>query len=108
MSKRKKPLLLRVEEVQPGGTRKAKTVRHDELKQQQEPRHKALSAEQMKRAITSWEQIGKYARPSGTLGEWLDGFRYDQHPDNEMAAWERIGNTFEKVNGPSMSPEHQR
>src|SRR4051812_25394111 len=96
MAKRVKPALVR---VQIAGTGEVKTVRADDIQPGQTPFHAALTDEQKAVAERLYWRIGKLARPDQTIAQWVDRFRFDQHPDTELAHWQAIGQTFELFGG---------
>ena len=92
---REKPNLIRVQVEKEDGTVEHKTIRADQVKVGTVRRHESLPTELTERIKKLYPRAGKLAHP--TLAKWLDGFLFDQNPENEVLVWERIADVTDKL-----------
>ena len=107
-AKRRKPLLIRAVEEKSDGTTTEKTVNAADVHPAPKPAHEALPDELRQRAEALYWRIGQKARPELTIGKWIDQFRYDREPEDEVLIWEHVAATFERLDGASLGAEMQR
>ena len=79
---------IRAKDVQSG-----KTTWVDPNELQRGPvRHDSLTSEQMER-ISALQKV--FSEHDGqTTEQWVDNFKRDSNPDNELAVWERMANAY--------------
>jgi hypothetical protein len=108
MAERQKPLLFRIQVINEDGTTEMKTVREDAIVVPNEYRHATLPPELTDRATKLWESVGKFGRPELDLAAWLNEFRRDAHPENEIAVWEIIQRALAALGGDKMRTMKKR
>jgi len=94
---REKPRLIRAQMVDEHGNPIGdRTIRQDELRTGPKVRE-ALSPDLQQRVMVLYNKVGNllYSSPA----EWIDGFLHDQHPDREIALWERMSRLLPDARG---------
>lgn len=66
------------------------------IKAPPKPFHETLPPDLTARAGAVWGLVSDGSRCE-SLEKWADGFRYDMHPANEIAVWERIAAAYAKL-----------
>lgn len=96
---RSKPHLVRVRIEDESGRVRDETVRADALKRALPTTapHESLPDWMVAWASQLWDRIGHLVRPSLTREKWIDVFRFDSKPAQEMAYWDAAFRTFEKL-----------
>lgn len=108
MKKRKKPLLIRAVEQHADGKASERTINAADVRPAEHPVHGTLPDDLRHRAEALYERIGRLARPGLHFEGWVDQFRFDQHPEDEVRIWEHIAEVFERTGGADLSGERQR
>src|SRR5215217_4116847 len=90
MPERQKPKLVRVLNAKTG---KPETINIADIKLGNDG-HNTLTPELMARAEKLYERLGHYMK---SKSGWMDGFLSDQHPDREIAIWERMANVVDRM-----------